>query len=389
MDNIKIIKKIGEGAFAECFLCRDYRSKLIAIKRSINEKKYEGIKHSELREIYCLVKLRSHPNIIPLYEISINNNNEYIFIMKYVKYTLDKFVEIYPMKDKYILSFIRQMLSVLYYLEKNEIIHTDIKCNNILISYNNELDDIHIYLIDFGSANIENLTERYTVATTYTTRAPEVYNYDGNYNSKIDIWSFGMMVYYMIFKKNYVDHNYFHNKTDVEKLKYIYQIDTNLNNSDMNIKFKYFLLNVLIVDPIKRPDAKKLIMIFKELYNTDIVIFDEEINKFNESNSSILLKIEKLNKYITSRLNYINLIKLDVSCSIYNKVSNKLRKSISEIELIFISWFINYQFTHSNVDYDLIDFIPVINSFSGKNYSARYFCELTYDILSDINFSLI
>ena len=197
------------------------------------------------------------------------------------------------------------------------------------------------------------------------------------------------MVYYMIFKKNYIDHNYFHNKTDIEKLKYIYEIDTNLNNSDIDTKFKYFLLNVLIVDPVKRPNIKKLIMIFKELYNTDIVIFDEEISKFYESDSSIMLKIEKLNKYIISRLNYINLKNLDVSCSICNKVSNKIKKSISEIELIFISWFINYQFIHSNVDYDLIDFIPVINSYSGKNYSARYFCELTYDILSDINFSLI
>ena len=84
-------QKIGKGSFSTCFLCRN-NNNLIAIKKSINDKKYEGIKYYELREIYCLLKLQKHKNIIPLSEISINDYDEYILVMKYIPLTLEKFI---------------------------------------------------------------------------------------------------------------------------------------------------------------------------------------------------------------------------------------------------------------------------------------------------------
>lgn len=200
VDNIKVIKELGRGAFSECFLCRNYNNSLVAIKKSITNNKYDGIKPSELREIYCLLKLQKHPNVIPLFEISINSYNEYILIMKYVPLTLDDFIKNYTSREKYIISFIKQMLSIMYYMNVNNIIHTDIKSSNILIHHDDDIDDIHIYLIDFGSATIENITQKYSIVTTYITRAPETYNYDGNYDNKIDVWSFGMVLYFSLSK---------------------------------------------------------------------------------------------------------------------------------------------------------------------------------------------
>ena len=102
-DNIKIIKKIGRGSFSNCYLCRN-ENKLVAIKKSKIDNFYEGIKSCELKEIYCLLELIGHVNIIPLYEISFNESNEYILIMKYVKMTLYDFVDGMFQKDKYLIN---------------------------------------------------------------------------------------------------------------------------------------------------------------------------------------------------------------------------------------------------------------------------------------------
>jgi serine/threonine protein kinase len=390
VDNIKVIKKLGKGAFSECFLCRNYNNNLVAIKKSFTNDKYDGIKPSELREIYCLLKLQKHPNVIPLFEISINSYNEYILIMKYVPLTLDEFIKNYTNREKYIISFIKQMLSIIYYMNINNIIHTDIKSSNILIYYNKDIDDIHIYIIDFGSSNIENITQKYSIVTTYITRAPEIYNYDGNYDSKIDIWSFGMVLYFFIFGKNYLDHDKFYNKTDIIKLQYIYEIQTKINNMNFDNKLKYFLLNIFIVDPIKRPNIIELIKIFEDLYNMKINKM-KSLKKLKniQYNYDISNKINALNIYISSRLNYIKLKNLDVSLSIYNRLSNNIHNSRSKIEILYVCWFINYQFVHKNVDYDLHDILPVFNSYDNKNYSARYLCDLIYDILDDIHFIII
>ena len=114
------------------------------------------------------------------------------------------------------------------------------------------------------------------------------------------------------------------------------------------------------------------------------------IKKSNKINCDyqISSKLEKLNKYISSRLNYIKLDNLDVAKSIFSRISNDVNNNRSEIEILFICWFINYQFVHSDVDYDLHDILPVFNSYSNKKYNARYLCELTYDILENINFEI-
>jgi len=387
-DNIRIIKKIGDGAFSECFLGRNYNNNLIAIKKSKNEKKYEGITSAELREFFCLLLLQDHKNIVPLYEISINNNNEYILVMKYIPLTLNEFIK-NKSKNKYIVSFIRQLLSVIYFMHINNITHTDIKPTNILIQYNKDIDDIHLYLIDFGSSNIDNLTQKYSIVSTYITRAPEIYNYDGNYDNKIDIWSFGIVLYYYIFGENYLDNKKFYDKSDIDRLKYIYDIQNKLKYINFDDKLKYLLLKIFIIDPSQRLDIFSLINLFESLYNMKIIKYKKKKSKkilFN--NYHILLKLKDINKYISSRLNYINLTSFDVAQSIYHRLNNKIHKNRAEIEILFICWFINYQFVHTDVDYDMHDILPVFNSYCNKIYNSKYLCELTYDILDNINFHI-
>jgi serine/threonine protein kinase len=88
------------------------------------------------------------------------------------------------------LTILLQALDALAYLHNRDepMVHRDIKPSNILIKSRNPL---HIKLADFGLANIG--WELNTACGTPQYVAPEVYN--GKYDSAVDIWSLGVVIF--------------------------------------------------------------------------------------------------------------------------------------------------------------------------------------------------
>ena len=167
------------------------------------------------------------------------------------------------------------------------------------------------------------------------------------------------------------------------------QILNNILQLSIDDKLRYLLLKTLIIDPDDRPSAYKIINIVEELFDTKVnIIYFKNIKSF-ELNVTGNKKLNILNSYISSRLNYINLDNLEVANSIFNKLDSKIHSSKTENEILFLCWFICYQFVHSDVDYDLHDFLPVFNSYCNKFYNARQLSDSIYDILDNINFNII
>ena len=90
-----------------------------------------------------------------------------------------------------------QLVSSVAFLHQNNIMHRDIKAGNILVD-----KDYHIYLIDFGLSHIigENEYTRGSFGTLYYA-PPEMYK-DKPYNKAIDIWSMGVVIYYLFYGEN-------------------------------------------------------------------------------------------------------------------------------------------------------------------------------------------
>eukprot|EP00924_Labyrinthula_sp_SR-Ha-C_P015524 maker-scaffold_4-snap-gene-2.42-mRNA-1 protein AED:0.35 eAED:0.78 QI:0/0/0/1/1/1/2/0/347 len=100
------------------------------------------------------------------------------------------------------LLVIKQLISALDYLNKKNIVHRDLKLDQVLLEKPGDLS--HILLADFGYAaqsKVENFEE-----DLFTTRcgsivyqAPEVVNPSINsYSYKCDIWSLGIMTYALL-----------------------------------------------------------------------------------------------------------------------------------------------------------------------------------------------
>ena len=86
-------------------------------------------------------------------------------------------------------------------MNNNNIIHRDLKPSNILLSFNKlRIDKICFKISDFGISKL--LDENNTLSSNITpvTKAPEVLKKE-IISSKSDIWSLGIIIYYLYFKE--------------------------------------------------------------------------------------------------------------------------------------------------------------------------------------------
>lgn len=203
-------QNISKGAFAT--IHKGYH-KYTNLPVAIKELRVNNVTHLKpyvIRELEIHKKL-SHPNIVKLYDIITNTNDNIIYlIMEYCEYgDLQKFQKTRPLTEKYIQCYMLQLRDALKYLVENNIVHRDLKPQNILLS-----DPTTIKITDFGLARqIENDTPIYTdknnqypeveedLFSTYCGSpmymSPEVLN-KNNYGSKSDLWSVGIILYEMI-----------------------------------------------------------------------------------------------------------------------------------------------------------------------------------------------
>jgi serine/threonine protein kinase len=81
-DNITVIKDLGAGAFGQVYLCKyqkDGFSKEVAVKKVNNQDNKEKV----IKEALLNSEL-NHPNIVQIYNVEFDSNNNILFIYEYV-----------------------------------------------------------------------------------------------------------------------------------------------------------------------------------------------------------------------------------------------------------------------------------------------------------------
>ncbi|TPX59601.1 hypothetical protein PhCBS80983_g02368 [Powellomyces hirtus] len=188
---------LGKGAYKEVFKGFDTEE---GMEVAWNQLRVDHLLKREaqriLGEIQILQTL-SNDNIINLYYSWIakgRDGKEKVFFITELMMsgTLKNYIRKTkgPVKPKVLRNWCRQILTGLDYLHTREppIIHRDLKCDNIFINGNNGQAKIG----DLGLAVVRHRDHVSSVLGTPEFMAPELY--DENYNEKVDIYAFGMMV---------------------------------------------------------------------------------------------------------------------------------------------------------------------------------------------------
>ena len=214
-EELKILKKIlierfdllahlGGGGFGKVFKLEDNKLgrecalkvldfyKLSKCENSIADE----IKKRFLREARAYAKCK-HPNIVSIYDIGDENNFPYL-IMEYIEgKNLDKVIaEKGKLELNEILNISGGILSAMGYMHSLDLIHRDLKPSNIMIETKSE----RTVIIDFGLVKdliTSSLTETEDAIGTPFYMAPEQWKDSKNVNFKVDIYSFGAILYEM------------------------------------------------------------------------------------------------------------------------------------------------------------------------------------------------
>ena len=89
-------------------------------------------------------------------------------------------------------GYMKSLFQAINHCHAQNIVHRDIKPDNIMITANNT-----VRLIDFGLSKASKGNKQLqTVAGTPYYMAPEVL--EGNYGDKADIWSLGVLMYTLV-----------------------------------------------------------------------------------------------------------------------------------------------------------------------------------------------
>ena len=222
VDNLILTKSLGKGSFGEVFLTKKVNGKELYATKRMDRAEYEKPENNKrlLNEVSILQKI-SHKNIVKLIEVKKTKSHIYI-VTEYcnggsLSDNLNKYRLIHrkPFSEKIVQYLMKQLVSAIYYLHMNKIVHRDLKLDNILLHYPNENDKAYlnllkaeIKLIDFGFATRlrsakGNLTN--TILGTPSNMEPHMLRNMENhmpsikgYDEKVDIWSLGTLCYEML-----------------------------------------------------------------------------------------------------------------------------------------------------------------------------------------------
>ncbi|KAI9221256.1 kinase-like domain-containing protein [Blastocladiella britannica] len=244
-------KKIGQGASGSVYSARHaVTAQQVAIKQMdlATQPRPESI----INEI-IVMRESQHPNVVNFIAAYLVNKELWVIMELMEGGPLNEIIDNNPgMSEPQIASITFETLKGLHHLHSKNIIHRDIKSDNVLMDPRGR-----VVITDFGfcAKMNDDRSKRATMVGTPYWMAPEVVK-QKEYSFKIDVWSLGIMAIEMVEgEPPYLDE---------EPLRALYLIATNgtpaLKKPDrLSLVFKDFLAVCLNVEVAQRASSAELL----------------------------------------------------------------------------------------------------------------------------------
>ncbi|KPU74929.1 uncharacterized protein Dana_GF19006, isoform G [Drosophila ananassae] len=305
-DKYDILEEIGTGAFGVVHRCRErstgniFAAKFIPVSHLIERDLIR-------REIDVMNQLH-HQKLINLHD-AFDDDDEMVLILEFLSggELFERItVEGYVMTEAEVINYMRQICEGLKHMHERNIIHLDIKPENIMCQTRSSTN---VKLIDFGLATRLDPNEVVKITTgTAEFAAPEIVNREpvGFYT---DMWSTGVLAYVLLSGLSP-----FAGDNDVQTLKNVKACEWDFDEQSFNNisdDGKDFIRKLLVANKEKRMTAHECLLhpwltgdhsnMTQAITRDRYLAYREKIRRKFEDFEKYLLPIGRLSEYSSLR----------------------------------------------------------------------------------------
>ncbi|XP_038721640.1 serine/threonine-protein kinase ATG1c-like isoform X2 [Tripterygium wilfordii] len=270
-------RQIGSGSFSVVWHARHrVHGTEVAIKEIATSRLNKKLQESLMSEIFILKRI-NHPNIIGLHDI-IEVPGKLHLVLEYCRGgDLSMYIQRHGQVPEAIAkNFIQQLATGLQILRENNLIHRDLKPQNLLLSTNDEHAVLKI--ADFGFArSLQPNGMAETLCGSPLYMAPEIMQLQ-KYDAKADLWSVGAILFQLVTGKTPFTGN-----NQIQLLQNIVK-STELHfppvDKDLSSECKDLCQKLLRRNPVER-------LTFEEFFNHQFLSTKQPDNMLRRSSRSM------------------------------------------------------------------------------------------------------
>ncbi|BBM85527.1 serine/threonine protein kinase [Candidatus Uabimicrobium amorphum] len=214
-DRYEVIEKIGSGGMGSVWKIYDRDlQRHVAVKQVGNHKEGDNYTARLLKEAQLTAQLE-HPNIVPIYDVEVNEDQQLLYTMRLVEgVSLKKILDGLRNKDLEISKawsltrLLRVFINVaqgVSLAHTREILHRDLKPDNIMLGKFGQ-----VLVVDWGLAiylQQQNEKKDNDISGTLHYMSPEQLDGEQNLQPQSDIYSLGVILYEMVALERPIESN--------------------------------------------------------------------------------------------------------------------------------------------------------------------------------------